>query len=139
MDEKVVSQPIAKEIRALEEALLAPAVRGSSEAPDDLLADEFVEFGSSGRAYDKQQVLASMPQQPAERFSVEDFRVQVLAPGVVLAMYRAIRHDYPPRYTLRCSISGQSGRIDGRWCFTRARLPTPFRMWIRGRETPAVI
>lgn len=43
-------EPVAKHLRALEEALLQPDVRKSEELVA-LLADEFIEFGSSGRVY----------------------------------------------------------------------------------------
>jgi hypothetical protein len=43
-------------IRRLEEALLVPEVRKSAAQIAALLTDEFVEIGSSGRIYDKNQI-----------------------------------------------------------------------------------
>ena len=41
----------ADHLRTLEERLLQPDVRRSAQAVASLLADEFVEFGSSGRVF----------------------------------------------------------------------------------------
>ena len=46
---------LADLLRRLEVRLLQSDVRRSPTAVADLLADEFVEFGSSGRVFDKAQ------------------------------------------------------------------------------------
>ena len=45
----------------LELELLKPEVRSSREKLDSLLADDFVEFGSAGLIYNKQDILARLP------------------------------------------------------------------------------
>jgi hypothetical protein len=47
----------AQALRDLEERLLLPSVRASPDEVATLLADEFIEFGSTGRTYDKQQII----------------------------------------------------------------------------------
>lgn len=42
--------------RQLEESLLQPEVRSSGDASSQLLEDDFIEFGSSGAVYNKQQI-----------------------------------------------------------------------------------
>jgi hypothetical protein len=54
------SQP--ERVRQLEEQLLQVEVRRSIQDFADLLADEFVEFGSSGRVFNKQQLIESLHQ-----------------------------------------------------------------------------
>jgi len=96
-----------EEIHRLEERLLDPQVRASAEQLHELLADDFVEFTSSGRVVNKRQVIETLPGQPAEHFTILDFHVQPLAPGVVLATYRVQRNNSQPgvaRCSLRCSI-----------------------------------
>ena len=44
-------------LRSLEEQLLQPEIRRSAAKVGDLLADEFVEFGSSGRAFSKSETI----------------------------------------------------------------------------------
>ena len=104
--------PVEKLLRHLEESLLQPAFRNSPEAIDALLAAEFIEFGSSGRVYDKQQALESLRAETTTRRSLTDFTTRLLAPGVVLVTYRALRHDESPTCSLRSSIWKLT---DGRW------------------------
>jgi hypothetical protein len=60
----------------LEQALLAPQNRASAEQMDRLLAQEFVEFGSSGRIYDKQSIMRALTRwDVVENFQVENFKV----------------------------------------------------------------
>jgi hypothetical protein len=99
----------------LEERLLQPNVRKSAEEVSELLASEFIEFGSSGRIFDKEQIIASLQMEPTVRRSLVDFRTCILAPAVVLVTYRAVRQgtsDEQPIYSLRSSIWKL---IDGRW------------------------
>ena len=79
-------------IRQLEERLLKPEVRKSARDVADLLADELIEFGSSGGVYNKQQTIEGLQQESRSRWSLRDFKTSVLAPDVVLATYRAARH-----------------------------------------------
>ena len=76
------------EIRKLEDQLLDPAVRASADALDRLVSNDFVEFGSSGRVYTKQDVIAQMLGAPSVTVSLTDFNVLALSPDVALATYR---------------------------------------------------
>jgi hypothetical protein len=84
---------LADRIRALEERLLQPDVRKSPQELDRLLADEFVEFASDGRPYDKRQVIEALQHEGAFRRSLIDFHLRLLANDVALATFRAIRED----------------------------------------------
>src|SRR5215208_4709918 len=97
---------LENEIRALEERLLQPDVRKSPDELDRLLAEGFMEFGSSGRAYDKPAVIEGLAAEPESevRFSLEDFRVKRLAANVVLATYRLAGTTPPRSGSLRSSI-----------------------------------
>jgi hypothetical protein len=105
----------ADHLRTLEERLLQPDVRRSAQAVASLLADEFVEFGSSGRVFDKTQIIAALRDEPPIERVLSDFGSTVLAPGVVLVTYRIARRtasDEPPQHLLRSSIWKL---MDGRW------------------------
>lgn len=54
----------ANELRTLEEKLLQPDFRRNRAAVAELLADDFREFGSSGRTWDKQQILDKLESEP---------------------------------------------------------------------------
>lgn len=94
-------------IRALEERLLQSDVRKSPQELDRLLADDFVEFASDGRPYDKHQVIEALQYEDRFRRSLVDFRLRLLADDVALATFRAIRentHSGEVARSLRSSI-----------------------------------
>ena len=102
-------------IRRLEERLLTPAVRAAPEELAGLLADDFLEFGGSGRVFDRQEVIAALPLQPKEQFALTEFQVRLVAPTIALAMYRVVRsgkQQGAPQDSLRSSIWRCSA---GRW------------------------
>ncbi|MFN6528325.1 nuclear transport factor 2 family protein [Nostoc sp. ChiSLP03a] len=93
----------------LEERLLQPDVRKSATDIMDLLADEFIEFVSSGRVFNKQQIIESLQNesiQPLTQRLITEFKTLVLATGVVLVTYRIVRHisGKQPVHSLRSSI-----------------------------------
>ncbi|MCF2145838.1 DUF4440 domain-containing protein [Desmonostoc muscorum LEGE 12446] len=103
--------------RKLEERLLQPDIRKSAKDVMDLLADEFIEFGSSGRVFDRQQIIKSLENEPIEPLtqrSITEFKTLVLATGIVLVTYRVVRHvsGEKPVHSLRSSIWKL---IDNRW------------------------
>jgi len=100
--------PTAKaQLRHLEEQLLQPEVRASRERLAALLADDFVEFGGSGKVLDKRKVIAALAkeQMPA-KLSLSRFAVTMLADDIGLVTYRATRSTGRGRSTksLRSSI-----------------------------------
>jgi hypothetical protein len=71
-------------------ALLDPRVRADPRRLDDLLADDFIEVGSSGRIYDKQTLIAMLAGEEPASVSVLEFSTRQLAPGVALVTYRTV-------------------------------------------------
>jgi hypothetical protein len=105
--------------KSLEERLVDPAFRIDSESVAALLADDFLEFGISGRSFDKASTLVELKNEPPRKASLlNDFSVRELSPGVVLVTYRATRRD------LAGQSIGQSWRSsiwmhrDGGWQLT---------------------
>jgi hypothetical protein len=110
------------QLYALEKQLLDPEVRRSPERMGALLAEEFVEFASSGVAYDKPRILEvlqdeALADDPVSR-SIAHFEVIALGPDVALTRYRLMRqrstHDKPTQ-SLRSSLWAKR---DGRWQVT---------------------
>jgi hypothetical protein len=97
-------------LRSLEEQLLHDEVRKSATKLSALLGDEFIEFGSSGRIFDKPTIVESLRQEyqsGSVRRTITDFSVRWLCPDTVLATYRlVVRHsgDKDERHTLRSSV-----------------------------------
>lgn len=97
---------VADELHALEEQLLQTDFRRNRQAVSALLADDFREFGSSGRVWNKTEILDLLETEPAFHTTLEDFQATELAPGVFLVTYTASvqRLGKPNTLALRSSI-----------------------------------
>jgi hypothetical protein len=80
-------------LRQSEEQLLLQAIRNDADALRELLHDEFIEFGSSGRIFDKQAIIDAVKNEPLVSRSIENFKADLLAPGVALLTYRISRQS----------------------------------------------
>jgi hypothetical protein len=80
-------------LRMCEEALLDPAVRRDRSRVAALLADDFQEFGSSGRVWSREAILDLLATEDYERPAMEDFKCHRIGEGVVLVTYRTVRID----------------------------------------------
>ena len=78
---------LVRQLRELEASHLRPDVRSSPDSLAALLADEFVEFGSSGRVFDRQAVLASAAADAPFQSRIDDFDVRSLGPDAALTTY----------------------------------------------------
>lgn len=98
-------------LRALEQELLETAVRHQAARVAALLADDFVEIGSSGRLWSKAAIIASLQEEPPIERRMTEFHAARLAPGVALVTYRVERLDpgQAPVVTLRSSLWVQEG------------------------------
>lgn len=106
---------VEAQLRSLEEQLLQPDVRRDSQHISLLLADEFREFGSSGRIFNKEQILHALQNDAPSGFVIEDFQSTPLCAGTILVTYRVTRHNlsmYERSASLRSSIWT---RRDNRW------------------------
>ncbi len=77
---------LPKSIEALERSLLDSSVRQSTEQLNKLIADDFLEFGSSGKVYNKQDCIK--PDETSRKFVVSDFKIKELSKDVTLATYK---------------------------------------------------
>lgn len=104
---------------SLEQSLHRPDVRSSRHVVSEMLADDFMEFGSSGRVYDKAVTVAALASEPGSETmplpTVSNFSVKLISADAALVTYKSTR---PPtatteaRQTLRSSIWKMTG---GRW------------------------
>ena len=98
-------------ILELELILLQSGIRNSARVAD-ILAENFVEFSSSGLELNKTQVIACLQAESPCLFTASQFNVRMLAPNIALVTYRAHRHSTPPVHSLRTSIWEQK---QGKW------------------------
>lgn len=90
---------LPKLIEALEQSLLDPCVRQSTGQLNKLIADDFLEFGSSGKVYNKQDCIK--PDEDLRKFVVSDFKIKELSKDVTLATYKTTEYGIA---SLRSSI-----------------------------------
>lgn len=79
---------LRNKIYKLELSHLNPETRHSVKKLENLLADDFVEFGSSGKIYHKNDILKWLPLESPRQFIIEDFSALILAEDIVLATYK---------------------------------------------------
>ncbi len=98
-----VPEPLSKHLRALEESLLQPDVRKSSQLATPL-ADQFIEFGTSGRTFTKQGQVDVLQAESPSIQTTDNFKLTMLAPTVTLLTHFIRHEDSPPGYSLRSSV-----------------------------------
>lgn len=108
-EEPKLHEKLVDKLLKLETDLHKREIRSSTLALSELLADEFVEFGSSGRIFDKSAIIDALAAEADDlQVSVEDFAVRELAPNVALVTYVVAkplgRHAAMVRTSLRSSI-----------------------------------
>ena len=103
MSTSAAAESLSRHLRELEESLLQPDVRKSKELVA-LLSDDFVEFGSSGRIYTKQDLVAVLQAETPSVQTTSNFKVALLGPQVALLTYVIRREAASPGYSLRSSV-----------------------------------
>jgi hypothetical protein len=84
---------IQRQLQELEERLLSPDVRRNAAVVSSLLADDFREFGTSGKAYSRQEVIDGIQSESPVEFLASEFEATMLAEDTALLTYRSIKHD----------------------------------------------
>jgi len=102
---------LAKHIESLERALMQPEVRRSAEKLNELLADDFIEFGMFGGRYTKEDMLKYLvdvaEEEKNEKYEPSNFQAREIAPDTVLLTFDGcIKYldTGSERQTLRSSI-----------------------------------
>ena len=127
--------------RAIEESHLRVEVRSSPEAMRMVLAEDFTEFGSSGKVYDREMMIEALRDDSPFEWAIEDFTARLLGPGVVLTTYRlSVWWEVPPEpsKSLRSSVWVERG---GRWMLlfhqgTKVAIEQSTTAWALYRPAP---
>lgn len=93
---------IKKELLRLEEMLLTPEIRTSVKELSILLAEEFFEFGSSGKVWRRKDGLDSNGI-GVVKMQLSDFGIHPLSENIVLTTYK-IFNEEKRQHSLRSSI-----------------------------------
>jgi len=82
-------ESITAVIQNLEELLLSPEIRANKEKLDLLLADDFIEFGSSGNIFSKSSIIDSLINSSEDwNYQINEFSCKPLARDIFLVTYR---------------------------------------------------
>jgi hypothetical protein len=106
---------LAEQLQELERSLQLRAVRSDAQKLDEILADDFREFGVSGGVWSKHAVIEALRVETFSERRVSEFKLTLLAEDVALVTYRCERmasEQRPAAKSLRCSIWR---RRDSRW------------------------
>jgi hypothetical protein len=101
------SEEFVSQLLSLETTLLDPAVRRDRSRVSELLAEDFVEFGSSGRVWTRNRILDLLAIEEYLPPTIEDFECRQISSTAIFATYRAVRVDAltgTRTVTLRSSI-----------------------------------
>lgn len=86
-----LSQSDEMQLRSLEESLWREETRLSRDRLETLVDDSYLEFGSSGKVYNKRQMMDAEIQEINAQLPLPEFRITFLAPTVALLTYRSIQ------------------------------------------------
>ena len=120
---------ITQTLLDLEQRLFQPDVRHSREEMAKLLAEDFIEIGSSGKVYDRNSIIEETGREEGILITLSSFNVRSLSNEIALVTYRAAITDttkHNTAYSIRSSIWNN---IDGNWRMV-------FHQGTPTRETP---
>jgi hypothetical protein len=110
-----VNETTEAELERLELLLMDPAVRRDRERVGRLLAEDFLEFGSSGRVWTREMTLEQLSTETYSPPVVDSLACRMLGEDVALVTYRAVRTNEATgerTVTLRSSVWT---RMSGDW------------------------
>jgi hypothetical protein len=96
------NESLKEHLKKLEEKLLKPEVRTSPAELNNLLADDFFEYGSSGNIFFKRDCVVDGGIKVFS-MTLTNFEIHILASDVVLATYQ-VHDETRKRITLRSSV-----------------------------------
>ncbi|MEK1829121.1 DUF4440 domain-containing protein [Priestia megaterium] len=97
---------------------LKPEVRTSAIELSNILADDYVEFGSSGRVWKREDYSDNHVLSP-DVFEVSHFHVDVLSPDCVLTTYHLMNHTEGKRRF--AVLFGEKEKKSGACFFTKVQ------------------
>ena len=72
-----------------EKSLMQPAVRRSAGQLKAIICEDFLEYGASGRTYDRASLIALLAAEPdGPVATISDFTARFLSPEIALVTYR---------------------------------------------------
>ena len=85
------------------------------EEISSLLSENFIEFGSSGKIYNKKQTIEALNQGSEDQIVINDFKTTLLTGEVVLVTYTAVRTYIAGDRNIKSLRSSIWKKLDGCW------------------------
>ncbi|MEH6455803.1 MAG: DUF4440 domain-containing protein [Cocleimonas sp.] len=106
-----------KHIRKLEEALLLDEVRTDRNKLNNLIHDDFIEIGDSGKTHTKSNVLADLPNEQGSDIKLwsQEYNFRTLSTDTVLLMYKQCRIDQNGKLSRHAKRSSIWFNNNGNW------------------------
>ena len=110
----------------MEEQLQTQSVRTNAAAVFSMLAEDFTEYGSSGRVFSKAEIIRELQSESPGHITMHDFAASFLTKTIALVTYRASSHapGSRPVESLRSSL----------WIFQEGRWQMRFH---QGTKVPS--
>ncbi len=102
-------------IKALEIELLQPGIRKSEIRLNELIADNFLEIGTSGKQYNKKDTIDALSEEDEIKFSITNFNTVEIAPYTVLATYEVEKENLGSNKILFSTRTSIWKNFDGNW------------------------
>ena len=94
-------------LQSYEEQLLRPETRRSSHRLSELIADEFLEIGASGKIFRKQDVIDNLNNEESFESIISNFHSTQITKEIVLVTYtleRSVMNGKQGRISIRSSL-----------------------------------
>lgn len=108
-----LTSDLCETLRRLEGELLDASLRHDMGYLEPIFVEEFREFGSSGRVFDKEKLMEDLRNEPMYHITLDRFECTPLGPEAALVTYRSTRVSTP-----RNIVAHRSSvwvHRDGRW------------------------
>ncbi|TGB03697.1 DUF4440 domain-containing protein [Halobacillus salinus] len=99
----VDQKELREHLYTLEATLLEADVRKSADRLDALLADDFIEYSSTGGIYDKQNILNRLPSEDDPGITLRDFEMKYLSATSALTTFK-VYIESKQKHSLRSSV-----------------------------------
>jgi len=83
----MMTENLADLMKTLEVSFFDNEIRHSGEMLNNLISDEFIEFGRSGKTFNKQEIISMLVNNDAPRFKLDNFQINNLSGDVLLVNY----------------------------------------------------
>ena len=114
-DATVTEPPdLCAHLRSLEEQLLKPQLRRNPDLLSHYLADDFREFGSSGRIFHKADIVAELKAESPRTITMDHFHCSLLTHEIAQLTYRSTVTSYR-QLPVHANRSSLWIHRDGRW------------------------